>query len=86
MIPGLSRVAQLVNPNAQPSRMNVEMMRVAAADLGLTVQTFEVRALDEFGPAFEAITQAGMQAVTVSQGEGLPFQGRYIIAKLVRIA
>jgi putative ABC transport system substrate-binding protein len=82
MIPGLSRVAQLVNPNAQASRMNVEMMRAAAANLGLTVRTFEARAVDEFEPAFEAIAQAGMQAVAVSQGEGLPFQGRYIIAKL----
>jgi putative tryptophan/tyrosine transport system substrate-binding protein len=82
MIPGLSRVAQLVNPNAQVSRMNVETMRAAAADLGLTIRTFEARSLDDFEPTFAAIAQADMQAVTVSQGEGLPFQGRYIIAKL----
>jgi putative ABC transport system substrate-binding protein len=48
----------------------------------LTVRTFEARSLDEFAPAFHAIAQADMQAVTVSQGEGLPFQGRHIIAKL----
>jgi putative tryptophan/tyrosine transport system substrate-binding protein len=31
MIPGLSRFAQLVNPNAPASRMNIEMTRAAAA-------------------------------------------------------
>jgi putative tryptophan/tyrosine transport system substrate-binding protein len=82
MIPRLSRVAQLVNPNAQASRMNTELMRAAAADLGLPVRTFEARSLDELEHAFETIAQAGMQAVIVSQGEGLPFQGRYTIAKL----
>jgi putative ABC transport system substrate-binding protein len=82
MIPGLSRVAQLVNPNAQTSRMNIEVIRAAAAELGLAVRTFEARSLDQLEPAFDAIARAGMQAVTVSQGEGLPFQGRHIIAKL----
>jgi putative tryptophan/tyrosine transport system substrate-binding protein len=82
MIPGLSRIAQLVNPNAQASRMNIEVSGAAAAQLGLTVQTFEARSLDQLESAFGAIARAGMQAVTVSQGEGLPFQGRHIIAKL----
>ena len=82
MIPGLSRVAQLVNPNAQASRMNIEVIRAAAAELGLAVRMFEARSLDQLEPTFDAIARAGMQAVTVSQGEGLPFQGRHIIAEL----
>jgi putative tryptophan/tyrosine transport system substrate-binding protein len=80
-IPGLSRFAQFVNPNAQSSRLHIEMTRAAAAELGLTVQTFEARSLDELERAFDAMAAAGMQAVTVNQ-EGLPFQGRALIAKL----
>jgi putative ABC transport system substrate-binding protein len=82
MIPGLSRFAQLVNPNAPASRMNIEMTRAAAAELGLALRTFEVRSLDQLESAFDAMARAGMQAVTLGQGEGLPFQGRHIIAKL----
>ena len=75
MMPGPSRVAQLVNPNAQASRMNIEVMRAAAADLGLTVRTFEARSLDEFEPAFDAIARAGIKAVTVSQARDCRFRG-----------
>jgi putative ABC transport system substrate-binding protein len=79
--PGLLRFAQLVNPNAQGSRLHIESTRTAAAKLGLTVQLFEARSLDQIEPAFNAIASAGMQAVTVNP-EGLAFQGRTIIAKL----
>jgi putative tryptophan/tyrosine transport system substrate-binding protein len=80
-IPGLTRFAQFVNPNAQSSRLHIEMTRAAAAELGLTVQTFEARSLDELERAFDAMAAAGVQAVTVNP-EGLPFQGRALIAKL----
>jgi putative ABC transport system substrate-binding protein len=79
-IPGLTRFAQFVNPNAQSSRLHIEMTRAAAAELGLTVQTFEARSLDELERAFDAMAAAGVQAVTVNP-EGLPFQGRALIAK-----
>jgi len=82
IIPGLSRVAQLVNPNAQMSRLHIESTRAAAATLGFSHQTFEARSLDELEPAFDAMASAGMQAVTVNTSEGIPFQGRAIIAKL----
>lgn len=81
MIPQLSRVAQLVNPNAQASSLYIEVTRAAAAELGLAVQTFQARSLDELEPAFDAMARAGMQAVTVNQ-DGLAFQGRAIIARL----
>jgi putative ABC transport system substrate-binding protein len=81
IIPGLRRVAQLVNPNAQQSRRHIEVTRTAAVELGLTIQTFEARSLVDLEPAFDAMARAGMQAVTVNP-EGLAFQGRAIIAKL----
>jgi ABC-type uncharacterized transport system substrate-binding protein len=82
IIPGLARVAQVVNPNAKVSRLHIEATRAAAVGLGLTIQTFEVRSLDELAPAFDAMADAGMQAVTVNASEGIPFQGRAIIPKL----
>jgi ABC transporter substrate binding protein len=80
-LPGLSRFAQFVNPAAQSSRFHIDATRAAAEELGLIVQTFEARSLDGLEPAFDAMANAGMQAVTVNQ-EGLPFQGRAVIAKL----
>jgi putative ABC transport system substrate-binding protein len=81
IVPGLSHIAQLVNPNSPASRLHIELTRAAAAELGLTIQRFEARLLDELKPAFDAMVSAGMQAVTVNP-EGLPFQGRAIIPKL----
>jgi putative ABC transport system substrate-binding protein len=81
MVPGLSRVALLVNPNQQSTRIYIEVMRSAANELGLVLQTFEARSLAELEPAFDAMVKAGMQAMTPSQG-GTAFQGRAIIPKL----
>jgi putative tryptophan/tyrosine transport system substrate-binding protein len=82
LVPGLSRVAQLANPNALAMRANLELVRAAAAVLGLSIQPFEARSLDELKPAFDAMRSAGMQAALISANEGLPFQGRVAIAQL----
>jgi putative ABC transport system substrate-binding protein len=80
-IPGLSRVALFVNPNAQITRLYIAVTQAAAAALGLVSQTFEARSLDELERAFDAMVAAGMQAVMINS-DGLAFQGRSIIAKL----
>jgi putative tryptophan/tyrosine transport system substrate-binding protein len=82
IIPGLSRVAQLVNPTAPIAARNIEWTEAAAVKLGLTVQTFAARSLDELASAFDAMVKAGMQAVILSAAEGLPMQGRDVIPKL----
>jgi hypothetical protein len=41
IIPGLSQVAQLVNPLAQISRLYTDLTQTAAVQLGLTVERFE---------------------------------------------
>jgi putative ABC transport system substrate-binding protein len=81
LIPQLSRVGQLVNPNAAAARLNIELTREAAARLGFAVQLFEARSVEELERAFDAMAAAGMQAVTVNP-EGLAFQARELIAKL----
>ncbi len=80
-IPQLSRVAQLANPNAQTSRLYVDVTRTAATELSLVVQTFQARSVDELESAFDAMVRAKMQAVTVNP-DGLAFQGRATIARL----
>ena len=52
-----------------------------ARNLGLSNHTFSARSRDELEPAFDAMVEAGMQAVTVNS-EGLAYQHREFIAKL----
>jgi putative tryptophan/tyrosine transport system substrate-binding protein len=80
-IPRLSRVGLLVNPNTYLSRPYIEESQVAAAKLGLALQTFEARSLDELEPAFDRMSATGMQAVSIIP-EGVFYQGRAVIPKL----
>src|SRR5262245_22259413 len=47
IVPGLSRVALLMNPDQATSGVFVEAMRAAARELGLVLRTFEVHKLEE---------------------------------------
>jgi putative ABC transport system substrate-binding protein len=80
IVPGLSRVALLANMNAKITGMYINLSEAAAAQLGLTIQTFEVRSPDELEPAFDAMVKGGMQALT-SNADGLGFTHRAVIAK-----
>jgi putative tryptophan/tyrosine transport system substrate-binding protein len=75
LLPGLSRVGLLVNPNEQPSRGYISEGEAAAAKLGLTQQTFEARTFDEIEPSFDAMAKADVQAVVLGAG-GLFYQAR----------
>ena len=81
LVPGLSRVAFLINSNLPTTRMYVEVMESAATQLGLQLRTFDARSLDEMEPAFDAMAKAGMQAVTPEQS-GTSFQARAVIPKM----
>jgi len=81
LVPGLSRVAFLIDSNLPANRMYVDVMQSAATDLGLQLHTFDAHSIGEMEPAFDAIAKAGMQAVTIEQG-GTNFQARAIIPKL----
>jgi putative ABC transport system substrate-binding protein len=80
-IPNLSRVAQLVNPLAQISRLYTDLTQTAAVQLGLTVERFEARSRGELESAFEAMATAGTQAV-VTNADGLAFAQRELIGQL----
>jgi ABC-type uncharacterized transport system substrate-binding protein len=79
--PGLSRVALLANPNERSTPLYIEEAKGAASQLGLTIQTFDVRSLDELNLTFDALEKSGAQAISPAPG-GLMFQGKSIIAKL----
>jgi putative ABC transport system substrate-binding protein len=81
LVPKLSRVAFLINSDLPSTRMYVEVMGSAAAQLGLELRSFEARSLGEMEPAFDAMAKADMQAVTIAQG-GTVFQAREIIPRL----
>jgi putative ABC transport system substrate-binding protein len=74
-IPGLSRVALLVNPNAAITRRYLDESETAAASLGLAVQPIEARTLDDLEPAFDRMVEARAEAVVLNP-DGLFFQSR----------
>jgi putative tryptophan/tyrosine transport system substrate-binding protein len=81
IIPGLSRVAVLVNPNTQVAALYARVTRAAAAELGLEHHVFEARNADELPRAFDAMVAERMQAVTIN-GEGVVYQQRENVGKL----
>jgi putative ABC transport system substrate-binding protein len=81
LMPRLSRVALLVNPNAKVSKLYVEEALEAAPKFGLSIHVVEAATLGELDKAFDAMTAARAQALTVNS-EGLFFLGRASIAKL----
>jgi putative ABC transport system substrate-binding protein len=81
IIPGLARVALLVNTDTKVARLYKDVTEAAAAKLDLSSHTFDARSRDDFEGAFDAMVKAGMQAVTINS-EGLAFQKMDYIAKL----
>ena len=80
-MPSLSRVAQLVNPLAQVSRLYVDLTQTAADQLGVKVERFEAGNRDELEPAFSAMAQADMQGV-LTNPDGLAYTQRELIGQL----
>jgi putative ABC transport system substrate-binding protein len=81
IVPTVTRVGLLINPNVKISSLYVREAREAGNKLGVDTQSFEVRALRDFEPAFDAMVKAGMRGV-VANGESLIFQARKVIADL----
>jgi putative ABC transport system substrate-binding protein len=80
-IPELTRVAVLINPDAKISDLYIQEAQAAANKLGLSVEIFEARSLNQLPKVFEAIARAGVRAMMINQ-EGLFFVGRAQIAEL----
>jgi len=81
IVPTVTRVGLLINPNVKISSLYVQEATEAGIKLGIDTQSFEVRSLSDFEPAFDAMVKVGMQGV-VANGESLIFQARKVIADL----
>jgi ABC-type uncharacterized transport system substrate-binding protein len=64
-VPAASRVAVLWNPDNPGGQINFDATQAAAKELGLTLQSFEARAVPELERAFGAMADKHIQAVVV---------------------
>jgi putative ABC transport system substrate-binding protein len=78
---GLSRVALLVNANAQISSAYIDAFKAATANLGLFGSTYPWPSPDDLVPAFDAMKQADIRGL-ITCPDGLAFTYRNLIARL----
>jgi putative tryptophan/tyrosine transport system substrate-binding protein len=81
IIPGLSRVALLVNSNSPLASGYTNAVQAAARTLQLVGLIFTWRAPEELSSVFAAMTEAGVQAV-IFNPDGWAFTYRDLISKM----
>jgi|SRR3954452_977166 putative ABC transport system substrate-binding protein len=81
LLPNVSRVALLINPNAKVSTLYVDQARDAARKFKVQLHVAEAATLAALEAAFDGMDRAATQALIINS-EGLFFQGRAAIAKL----
>jgi putative ABC transport system substrate-binding protein len=82
LVPGVSKVALIVNPNDKDSaRRNIEEAQRAADKLKLELHPVEIRASGDLAPAFFKMRDSHINGVVVTQ-DGLFFATRKDIADL----
>jgi putative tryptophan/tyrosine transport system substrate-binding protein len=81
IVPGLSRVALLINSDQPTSRVFIDETQAAASELGISIQVFDARTLDALNSTFDSMMQSQMHGIITASG-GTIFQWRAIIAKL----
>jgi putative ABC transport system substrate-binding protein len=82
LVPGVSKVALLVNPNDKDNaRRNIEEAQSAADKLQLALHPVEIRAAGDLAPAFSKMREDRINGVVVTQ-DGLFFATRKDIADL----
>jgi putative ABC transport system substrate-binding protein len=82
IVPSLTQVALLVNPNDKENvRRNLEESQTAADKLKLALRPIEIRKADDIAPAFSQMRSDDIDGVILSQ-DGLFFANRKTIADL----
>jgi putative tryptophan/tyrosine transport system substrate-binding protein len=81
IVPNLARVALLVNSQQPAARVYIDESRRAAAELGLSIQVFDVHSSEALKPAFDEMLKANMQALITASGGSL-FVWKSAIAEL----
>ena len=65
IVPKLSRVAVLWNPQGQTSTVGWKEIQLPARELGVKLHSLEVRSSNDFDKAFEGATKAGAGALVI---------------------
>jgi len=84
IVPGLSRLAFLWNPDLRGALLDYNQTDGAARSLGLQLQSVEVPRAEDFDRAFSAITKDHAQALIVPGVNPLAFANRDRIASFVQ--
>ena len=80
LIPGLSRVALLWNPDSRGNLLDYKETEVAARSLHVELQSIELLRVDDLERAFSAATKAGAPTLIVPAGNPI------ILARLDQVA
>ena len=82
VVPGVSRVALLLKPDAAPERATkarLEAADAAARTLGIRLQVVEARGPEDFDRAFSDMARAGAEALTVQSTPVFDSQRRRLV-------
>jgi putative ABC transport system substrate-binding protein len=75
LVPGATRYALLVNPNARDTKAMVADMKAAAASLGLHIDVFQAGTVGEINAAFSAMAQSNVDALITASNSFLTTRG-----------
>jgi putative ABC transport system substrate-binding protein len=84
VIPGLSRVAFLWNPDVRGALFDYKETEGAARSLGLQLQSVEVSRAEDFDRAFSAVTKERAQALIMHAANPVGFANRGQIASFAQ--
>ena len=84
VVPGLSRVALVWNPDVRGALLDYNAMEGAARSLRLQLQSVEVPRAEDFDRAFSAITKDRAQAFVLPAGNPVAFSNRGQIASFAQ--
>jgi putative tryptophan/tyrosine transport system substrate-binding protein len=84
VVPGLSRVAFLWNPDIRGAVLDYKETESAAGSLGLQLQSVEVVRAEDFDRAFSAVTKERAQALVMPAANPVAFANRNQIASFAQ--
>ena len=84
VIPGISRVAIIWNPDVRGALLDYRETEIAARSLGMQLQSVEVQRIDELDRAVSAIKAGGAEAVIVSPLNPLLFSNAGELVSLIQ--
>jgi len=84
VVPGLSRVALLWNPDSRGNLLDYKETEVAARSLHLELQSVELSRVEDLDRAFSAVTKGRAQALIVPVGNPITVARRDQVASFAR--